>query len=133
MLLEGEQQMFSGWKGFYQEVTKDENKPIHDIHYFPGINQSLTKFDAVQEMLVQVNEKASALGFLATDLDFDHAIYMKALEVLQNSKNVELRDLINIRMGGFYACNMFLAVIGKRFQSAGLRDLIVEALLVGPN
>ena len=35
-----------------QEVAKDENKPIHDIHYLPAINQSPTKFDTVQEMLV---------------------------------------------------------------------------------
>ena len=63
-------------------------------------------------MLVQVKAKASAMGLLATDLVLGHAIYMKALEVLHNRKNAELRDFINLRMGGFHACNMFLAVIG---------------------
>ena len=59
-------------------MTKDENKPIHDIHYLPPINQSTTKFDTVQEMLVQVKEKASALGLLATDLVLDHANFIVA-------------------------------------------------------
>ena len=100
-------------------MTKDENKPIHDIHYLPPINQSTTKFDTVQEMLVQVKEKASALGLLATDLVLDRANFIRALEVLHNRKNAELGDFINLRMGSFRACNMFLAVIGKRFGSAG--------------
>ena len=131
--LEGEQQNFAGWKGFYLEVTKDENKPIHDIHYLPAINQSPTKFDTVQEILVQVKAKPSALCLSATDLVLDHAIYMKALEVFHNRRNAKLRDFINLRIGGFHACNVFLAVIGKRFGSAGLRDLIEEAHIAGPN
>ena len=94
--LEGEQKKISGWKGFYQEVAKDENKPIHDIHYLPAINQSPTKFDTVQEMLVQIKAKASTLGLLTTDLVLDHGIYMKALEVLYSRKNAELRDFINL-------------------------------------
>ena len=131
--LEGKQQKIPGWKGLYQEVTKDENKPIHDIHYLPAINQSPTKFDSVQKMLAQVKTKDSALSLLATDLVLDHAIYKKGLEVLHNRKNAELRDFINVRMGGYHACNVFLTVIGKGFGSAGLKDLIVEAPSAGPD
>ena len=35
-------------------------------------------------------------------------------------------------MGSFHACRIFLTVIGKRFEFAGLHDLIVEARLSGP-
>ena len=90
-------------------------------------------FGTVQEILVQVKAKAGALGLLATDLVLDHAIYMKALEVLHNCKNAQLRDFINLRMGSFHAYNVFLAVIGKRFGSTGLRNLIVEARLASPD
>ena len=76
--------------------------------------------------------KAEALGLTCTDLVLDHAIYAKALEVLQNPNNADLKEFINLRMGGFHACRSFLAVIGKRFGSAGLLDLIVEACLSGP-
>lgn len=34
-------------------------------------------------------------------------------------------------MGGFHACCIFLPVIGKRFGSGGLRDIIGETGLVG--
>ena len=61
----------------------------------------------------------------------DHGIYAKALEVLQSPNNADLKEFINFRMGGFHACRIFLAVIGKRFGSAGLHDLTVEACLSG--
>ena len=35
-------------------------------------------------------------------------------------------------MGPFHACCNYLAVLGKRFGSAGLREIIVEANLTGP-
>ena len=35
-------------------------------------------------------------------------------------------------MGGFHACCIFLAVIGKRYASGGLRDIVIESGLVGP-
>ena len=95
-------------------MIKDKNKPIYELHYLSAINQSPTKL-------------------LATDLVLDHAIYMKILEALHNRKNTELKDFINLRMGGFHACNVFLAVTGKHFGSAGLRDLIVKAHSAGPD
>ena len=35
-------------------------------------------------------------------------------------------------MGGFHACCIFLAVIGKRFASGDLTDIVIESGLVGP-
>ena len=34
-------------------------------------------------------------------------------------------------MGGFHACCIFISVIGKRFGAAGLKEIIVEADLIG--
>ena len=78
-------------------------------------------------MLTDVEAKAEVLNVTCTDLVFDQAIFTKALEVMLNPNNFELRDFINLRMGGFHVSCMFLAVIRKWFGSAGLRDLIVEA------
>ena len=58
---------------------------------------------------------------------------MKTFEVLHNRKNVELRDFINLRIGGSLTCNVFLAVIGKCFGSTGFRDLIAETCLADPD
>ena len=88
--------------------------------------------DTVQEVLRQVKAKAESLGLESTDLVFDHAIYAKAVEVLTNPANKDLQSFINLRMGPFHPCCIYLAVLGKRFGSAGLREIIVEANLTGP-
>ena len=101
------------------------------MHYLPAINQSPTKLETIQEMLNQVKAKADKLNLNCTALVLDHAIYSKALEVINNPENGNMRDTINLQMGGFHACAIFLAVNGKRFASAGLRDLINKAGLAG--
>ena len=42
-------------------------------------------------------------------------------------KNVQLKNFINLRMGGFHASCIFITVIVKRFGAAGLKDLCFEA------
>ena len=120
------------WTGFYQEVTNQNDHPPNLISFLPAINQSPTQFSTVQEVLMKTKKKMNLLGLPSTDVVFDHAINTKALEVLNNPVNEEMRSVINLRMGGFHACCILLAVIGKRFGSAGLRDILVETVLVGP-
>ena len=88
--------------------------------------------DTVQEVLRQVKAKAESLGLESTDLVFDHAIYAKAVEVLTNPANKDLQSFINLRMGPFHACCIYLVVLGKRIGFAGLTEIIVEADLNGP-
>ena len=83
--------------------------------------------DTVHEVLQQVKRKTEILNVQSADLVLDHAIFTKALNI-----NEDLKASINIRMGGFHACCIFLAVIGKRFASGGLRDIFIESGLVGP-
>ena len=88
--------------------------------------------DTVQEVLRQIKAKAESLGLENTDLVFDHAIYPKAVEVLTNPANKDLQSFINLLMHPFHAFCIYLAVLGKRFGSARLREIIVEADLIGP-
>ena len=88
--------------------------------------------DTIQEVLIKVKAKPESLGLETTGLVFDHAIYAKAVEVLTIPANKDLQSFINLRMGPFHACCVYLAVLGKRFGSAGLRKIIVEADLTGP-
>ena len=94
------------------------------------IRSSPTKMETVKEELVQCKEKATQLGLSETDLVLDHAIYCKAVEIIMDDRHTNLRDFINLRMGGFQATCVFLGVIGKRFGDAGLKDLIVETGLM---
>ena len=126
------EQEIPSWTGFYYEASKPDNlSPPHSVYYLPAINQSPTKMDTVQEILLQAKAKAEAVGLRETDVVLDHAIYCKALDIMMNPANLQLKDFINLRMGGFHASCIFIVVIGKRFGSAGLRDIIIESGLVG--
>ena len=124
-------QIIPSWSGFNFEVSPISECRPHDVYFLPPINKSPTKFDTVQEMLLQVKETSKRLQLPHADLVLDHAIYAKALEVLSNPNLQECRDMINLRMEGFHACAIFIAVIGKRFSSAGLKDVIIESDLLG--
>ena len=126
-------QKVPGWTGFHFETSNTNMLLPHKVYFLPAINQSPTQNDTVQEVLNQVHKKTQILGQQSADLVFDHAIYAKALEILNNPVNEHLRTIINIRMGGFHACCILLTVFGKRFASAGLRDVIIETGLVGPS
>ena len=58
--------------------------------YLPTINKSPTKMETVQEVLIQVKQRAEALTLNETDLVLDHAIYCKAVETVMQKRNVEL-------------------------------------------
>ena len=56
---------------------------------------------------------------------FDQALYAKATEIKWKHRE-QFKDLV-LRMGVFQTICTFLSVIGKRFQDAGLRDVIIES------
>ena len=124
-------QKVPSWKGFYHLVYRQSQIRCFNIGYLPSINDSPTKNEVVQEILLQCKAKAEILNLDVADLVLDHAIYSKALEVLLKEGNENLKGFINLRMGGFHASCIFLAVIGKRFGDAGLKDLIIESGLLG--
>ena len=55
----------------------------------------------------------------------DQAIYAKATEVAWS--HTEKFQPVILRLGTFHTICMFLAVIGKRFGNAGLRDIAIES------
>ena len=122
--------LLPGWTGFHN-LTKPDNKEPHSVHYLPSIDKPPTEMSTIQEILKQIKVKSEAIGLESADAVFDHAIYAKALEVILNPKNSEMNEFINLRMGGFHASLVFIAVICKRFYDAGLKDVFVETNLVG--
>ena len=107
-------QTVPGWKGFYHlELKTNAVSPTNNVFYLPSIDKSTTKINTVYEVLLQVKAKAEALRNTEADLVLDHAIYCKALLILMKPKNIQLKNFINLRMGGYHASCIFIAVIGK--------------------
>ena len=87
-------QTVPGWKGFYHlELKTNAASPTNKVFYLPSIDKSPTKINTVYEVLLQVKAKAEALRNTEADLVLDDAIYL--------------------RMGGYHASCIFIAVIGK--------------------
>ena len=57
---------------------------------------------------------------------FDQALYAKAVEVTWKHPD-KFKTTIIIRPGVFHTICTLLAIVGKRFQDAGLRDLCIES------
>ena len=112
-------------------LRKNAVSPINKVFYLPSTDKSPTKISTVYEVLFQVKAKAEALINTEVYLVLDHTIYCKALLILMEPKNIQLKNFINLRMVGFDASCIFIAVIGKRFGAAGLKDLCIEATLIG--
>ena len=125
------QQQIPNWTGFNYLLTGNDSDIFYKVGYLPAINQSPTSNDTVLELLTQSKLKAEKLGLTETDVVLDMAIYAKAVAILMNPRYLELKKFIVLRLGGFHTMCIFIAVIGKRFGDAGLRDLIVESNLLG--
>ena len=125
------EQQIPGWTCFNYLMCDNDSDSYHKIGYLPSINKSPTSHDTVLELLSQSKIKAGKLGLVETDVVLDMAIYAKAVEVMMNPKYVDLKQFIVLRLGGFHMMCIFIAVIGKRFADAGLRDIVIEANLLG--
>ena len=62
---------------------------------------------------------------------FDLQLYAIAQEIRSRNWN-ELGHHV-IRLGGFHIMELYWRIIGKKYSSSGLEDILVEAAVFGPN
>ena len=113
------------WTGFNILLRKDCMVFKDNIGYLPTINSPATSFSTIHEMLCQAKVIQDQLGLEYIVIVCDQAIYAKAIEVLW--AHTSKFNAIVLRLGGFHTICTLLAVIGKRFGNAGLRDIAIES------
>jgi len=79
----------------------------------------------VQEILVRSEAIRASLELNDIVIVLDHALYAKAAEIVWRERE-KYRHLL-LRLGTFHTIMTVLAIVGKRFQDAGLGDLCVES------
>ena len=79
-------------------------------------------------MLLQIIKIKAELLLEEIVCVFDQALYAKAMEI--KWKNSEVFKKVVIHMGAFHTLCNLLPIIGKRFTSAGLRDLALESVII---
>ena len=104
------------WTGFNILTHSETCVQEDNIGYLPTINAPATQLSTVNEILLQ------SLNIMKSR-SWNH------LEITW--KNQELFKDIILRMGVFHTTCAFMATIGQRFSDAGLRDLCVEAGVIG--
>ena len=102
----------------------------------PVINESPGDLATVYTILKNATDTVDILeyksGFPEIErpsvaITFDLAVYAKAVEVCNTPRIKDSLDRILLRMGGSHVSMTFIAVIGRRYASAGLRDVLIEA------
>ncbi len=82
----------------------------------------------VNEMLSQSKRIMHALKLEHIVVVFDQALYAKACQI--RWKHMNRFGNVVLRLGAFHTTCTLLAVIRKRFQDAGLKDLGIEAGII---
>ena len=125
---EGNLNLTPSWTGFNiltrvgLDVTPDK------IEYLPTINAPATELSTVQEIMKNALDIADNLDLEEVPVCLDQALYAKATEVVWKEP-VKYKKIV-LTMGTFHTICTMLAIIGKRFREAGLRDLAVESGII---
>ena len=117
-----------GWTGFHTYLQSDLILEKSAIHYLPVIEASPTEMSTVNTILKRSLTLANQLELGYVVLVFDLAIYAKIQQI--RWKDDDLTKKVIVRLGEFHTCMSFLAILGKRFVDAGLRDVLIEAEVI---
>ena len=126
--LNKEAQTVASWTGFNIQCRNDFTTNKDVLRYLPTINAPATNMDTIFEVVKRSEAIRIELQLSKIVLVADQAIYAKVAEVVWRDR--ERYSNIIIRMGTFHTICNALAVLGKRFQDAGLRDLCIESGIV---
>ena len=96
--------------------------------YLPTIDAPATELSTVYEIMNQSNLMMEQLHLERIVVVMDQALYAKTTEIAWKHREKYAR--IVLRMGTFLSIMTLLAIIGKRFQDGGLRDLCIESGIV---
>lgn len=116
-----------GWTGFNRKIST--SLPTKSaIHYLPLIEASPTDMSTINAILERSVNIADLLELDHVVVIFDQAIYSKVQQIRWT--NPVFMERLIVRLGEFHTCLSFLGILGKRFGSAGLRDLMIESGIV---
>ena len=120
-----EKQNISSWTGFNIKIRKENLVLRGTVENLPTIDSPATAMNTIYEVSMRARQIKDELRLKHVVVVFDQAIYAKAAEIM--SKHRDLFASIVPRLSAFHTISCLLSVIGKRFLSAGIRDVIIES------
>ena len=95
------------------------------VGYLPTIDFPASAMNTISEVLMKARQTKDELKLKHILVVFDQAIYAKSVEIMWKHRDL-FADIVP-RLDAFHTTSCLLPVIGKRFSSAGLRDVIKES------
>ena len=130
-------QVVPGWSRHNQILCSgDEALLPQNVGYMPVVNESSGDLATVYTVLTNAIDTVDILEYESgtpetqrpsVAITVDQAIYAKAVEVCNNPRIKDSLESVVLRMGAFHVSTTFIAVMGRRYASAGLRDILMEA------
>ena len=113
-----------GWTPFNQVISKNTS-PKTTVGFIPIIPAPAHEMDTIMTFIIRCQKIAEKLENPYTVITLDQALYFRAMELVQHNRQ-QFRNVI-LRLGGFHAAMVHMAVIGQHFADSGLKDLWVES------
>ena len=123
-----QRQTISSWTGFNIQARSNVSVVKDTVGYLPTIDAPATSMSTVYEVLCQAVRIKEALSLESIVVIFDQAMYAKGVEIAW--KHANMFKSVVIRLGAFHTACTLLAIIGKRFGDAGLRDICIESSVI---
>ena len=122
----GKQQV-PAFAGFISK-TGQSPKKLTTIDYYPMINEPITEYKVVKEILDRCARATEEVGQKYTVITFDLGVIMKAMPIIWNKPNGYRGHIILI--GAFHTIMNYLNMIGHKMAGSGDSEIIIEANLV---
>lgn len=114
------------WSGYMQKVCVGEHPGVSCVEMLSLIDLNPSDQDCIYSTLLFIHDQATALGLPTACITFDQPLYIKAVDIVMQSKLN-----IVVRLGGFHTLMNFLGSVGYIMKGSGLEELL--GLLYGSN
>ena len=101
---------------------------VNTLDNLPTINTPATNMSTVLELVTQSANIMGQVSLHKNVCVLDQALYAKPLKIKQKLHGKSDNNVL--RMGAFHRSCTLLAITGKRFQEARLRDVCIEARII---
>ena len=101
---------------------------VTTIDYYPMINEPITEYKVVREILHRCEKATREVGQLYTITSFDLGVIMKAMPIIWDKPEVYRNHIILI--GSFHTIMNYLNMIGHKMAGSGYSEILTEANLI---
>jgi len=116
------------WTGFFIKIRQDVPIRPSSVGYLDCLDAPATEMPTIYHMLERALRIKDQLKVRSIVCVYDQAIYAKAYQI--KCKEPEKFKSVFLMMGTFHIIMTLLAVMAARFKDAGLKDLVIQSVLV---